>query len=409
MAVQVEKEKLAGWKRLPLSSNYAVAYAVKDADVDVVAAYPITPQTTVVEKIAEFIANGELDAEMIHVESEHSALSAVVGASAAGARAFTATASQGLELMHEILHIASGLRLPIVMSIATRALSAPISIWNDYSDLMNTRDTSWVTLIASSAQEVYDTVIQAFRIAEDPEVLLPVMVAYDGYIMSHTYEPVLVPEDPTPIREYAPKNVNRIRLDPDRPASFGTLASPEWYYEFKYQQVVAMRKALEKAREADEEYGRRFGRSYGLVESAYTDDADVVILAYGGLYGTILEAIEAMREKGVKVGAVRLRLWRPFPAEDLKKAIGSAKLVTVIDKAISYGARIAGPVALELISSYYEDAEKPLILSVIAGIGQRTITEKTIHDIVEYSFRVLERGRTPGESIYWGVRGVSYE
>ncbi len=402
-------EKQVKWKRLPLSSNYAVAYAVKDADVDVVAAYPITPQTTVVEKIAEFIANGELDAEMIHVESEHSALSAVVGASAAGARAFTATASQGLELMHEILHIASGLRLPIVMTIATRALSAPISIWNDYSDLMNTRDTSWVTLIASTAQEVYDTVIQAFRIAEDPEVLLPVMVAYDGYIMSHTYEPVYVPEDPEPIRRYAPKNYNRIKLDPERPVTFGTLASPEWYYEFKYQQVVAMERALEKARAADEEYGRLFGRSYGLVESAYTEDADVVLLAYGGLYGTVLEAVEQMRANGLRVGAVRLRLWRPFPAEDLKKAIGSAKLVTVIDKAISYGARIAGPVALEIISSYYQDADRPLILSVIAGIGQRTITERTIREITEYSFRVLERGRAPDTSIYWGVRGVKYE
>ena len=408
MAVEVEVQGVK-WKRLPLSSNYAVAYAVKDADVDVVAAYPITPQTTVVEKISEFIANGELDAEMIHVESEHSALSAVVGASATGARSFTATASQGLELMHEILHIASGLRLPIVMSIATRALSAPISIWNDYSDLMNTRDTSWVTLIASTAQEVYDTVVQAFRIAEDPDVLLPVMVAYDGYIMSHTYEPVLVPEDNAPILEYAPKNYNRLRLDPERPITMGTLASPEWYYEFKYQQVVAMKRALEKVREADREYGRRFGRSYGLVESAYTEDAEVVLLSYGGLYGTVLEAVEDMRGKGVKVGAVRLRLWRPFPVEDLHKAIGNAKMVVVLDKAISYGARIAGPVAMEVMTSYYGDPEAPSVLSVILGIGQRTVTERTIREITEYAFRLLERGRVPGESLYWGVRGVSYE
>jgi len=400
-----QEARIEGWKRLPLSSNYAVAHAVKDSDVDVVAAYPITPQTTVVEKIAEFIANGELDAEMIHVESEHSAISAVVGASAAGARAFTATASQGLEYMHEILHIASGLRLPIVMTIATRALSAPISIWNDYSDLMNTRDTSWVTLIASTAQEVYDTVVQAFRVAEDPEVLLPVMVAYDGYIMSHTYEPVLVPEDPQPIREYAPKN----QLDPKRPMSFGTLASPEWYYEFKYQQVVAMKNALRKVVEADADYGRRFGRSYGLIETAYADDADVVILTYGGLYGTVLEAVEAMRAQGLRVGAARIRLWRPFPADQLKQALAGAKLVTVIDKAISYGARIAGPLAMELMTAYYEDADKPLVLSIIAGIGQRTITEKTIRDIADYSFRVLDRGRTPGESLYWGVRGVSYD
>ena len=408
MAVTLQRARVE-WKRLPLSSNYAVAYAVKDLDVDVVAAYPITPQTTVVEKISEFIANGELDAEMIHVESEHSALSATIAASAAGARAFTATASQGLELMHEILHIASGLRLPVVMSIATRALSAPISIWNDYSDIMNARDASWVTILASTAQEVYDSVVQAFRIAEDPEVMLPVMVGYDGYLMSHTYEPVLVPSDNKPILEYAPKNYNRIKLDPERPVTMGTLAGPEWYYEIKYQQVAAMKRALDKAREADEEFKAMFGRGYGLVETYMVDDADVVIVSYGGLHGTVTETIDLRREKGVKVGAARIRLWRPFPVEDVKRALSNAKLVTVIDKAISYGARIAGPVALEIMSSYYHDEEKPMIMSVIAGIGQRRITEHTIKEIIDYSFKVLERGRAPGESLYWGVRGVSYE
>ena len=408
MASSVARARTA-WRRLPLSSNYAVAYAVKDSDVDVVAAYPITPQTTVVEKISEFIANGELDAEMIHVESEHSALSTVVGASAAGARAFTATASQGLELMHEILHIASGMRLPIVMSIATRALSAPISIWNDYSDLMNTRDTSWVTLIASTAQEVYDTVVQAFRIAEDPRVMLPVMVAYDGYLMSHTYEPVLVPEDNSEILEYAPKNYDRYRLDPDRPITFGTITSPEWYYEFKYQQVEAMRRALEVVEEADEEYKRRFGRGYGLVEEYMTSDADVIMLTYGGLYGTVQDVVDSLRSKGVKVGAVRLRLFRPFPAEHLAKAVKGARLVIVVDKAISYGARIAGPVAMETITALYGDPDAPEVMSVIAGIGQRTITEDTIKEIFDYGFKVLDRGRIPRESLYWGVRGVEYE
>jgi len=408
MAV-VEQTARTAWKRVPLSSNLAVAHAVKDVDVDVVAAYPITPQTTVVEKIAEFIANGELDAEMIHVESEHSALSAVVGASATGARAFTATASQGLELMHEILHIASGLRLPIVMTIATRALSAPISIWNDYSDLMNTRDTSWVTLIAGTAQEVYDTVVQAFRIAEDPEVMLPVMVAYDGYLMSHTYEPVYVPEDNAEILEYAPKNYNRIKLDPKTPVSIGTLAGPEWYYEFKYQQVNAMKKALGKVVEADKEYGRRFGRSYGLIEHEYTDDADIILLSYGGLYGTTLEAVRPLREKGRKVGVARLRLWRPFPVDAVREVLGGAKLVVVLDKAISYGAKIAGPVAMEVMTSFYGVPDAPMVMSVIVGIGQRKITEKTIADIVDYAYKVLDRGRPPEESLYWGVRGVSYE
>lgn len=408
MAVTVQEVRVE-WKRLPLSSNYAAAYAVKDLDVDVIAAYPITPQTTVVEKISEFIANGELDAEMIHVESEHSALSATLGASAAGARAFTATASQGLELMHEILHIASGLRLPVVMSIATRTLSAPISIWNDYSDLMNTRDTSWITIIASTAQEVYDSIVQAYRIAEDPQVMLPVMVGYDGYVMSHTYEPVLIPEDNEPILRYAPKNYDRIRLDPERPVTMGTLTSPEWYYEFKYQQVAAMERALEKAREADKLFAEYFGRGYGLVEEYETSDADIILVAYGGLFGTIKEAIDMMRESGVKVGGLRIRLWRPFPLEDVKNSLRNAKLAIVIDKAISYGAPIAGPVALEVISTLYNEPERPSVLSVIAGIGQRRITEQTIKEIVDYGQKLLERGRIPQESLYWGVRGVRYE
>jgi len=405
--VSIQKE--IKWKRLPLSTNYAVAYAVKDLDVDVVAAYPITPQTTVVEKISEFIANGELDAEMIHVESEHSALSATVGASAAGARAFTATASQGLELMHEILHIASGLRMPVVMSVATRALSAPISIWNDYSDLMNARDASWVTLIVASAQEAYDSIVQAYKIAESPDVMLPVMVAYDGYIMSHTYEPVLVPEDPSIVLEFAPKNYNRLRLDPDRPMTFGTIANPDWYYEFKYQQVVAMKNAYRKAIEVDKEFGKVFGRSYGILETCCLDDADVVVLTYGGLYGTFLEAIRKMRENGVKVGAARLRLWRPFPAEDVVRELGGAKMLVVVDRAISYGAQISGPVAMEVMNAFYGDPDAPSIMSVVVGIGQRTVTSYTVREIVDYAFRVLERGRVPRETLYWGVRGVKYE
>jgi len=392
------------WKRLPLNSNYAVAYAVKDCDVDVIAAYPITPQTTVVEKISEFIANGELDAEMIHVESEHSALSAAIGAAAVGARTFTATAAQGLELMHEMLHIASGLRLPIVMTIATRALSAPISIWCDYSDLMNTRDASWITLIASSAQEVYDSVIQAYRIAEDPRVLLPVMIAYDGFIMSHTYEPVYVAEDPKVIREFVPRRKTWLTLDPDKPITLGPIANPDWYYEIKYQQVVAMDEAYKVVKEVDEEFGRRFGRSYGVVEKYRVEDADIVLLTYGGLFGTVREAIDAMRKRGINVGGLRLRLWRPFPAEEIVESVKGKKLVIVLDRAISYGTRIAGPVALELMSAMYSMSERPEVLSVVVGIGQRTVTEEDIAEITALGMKYLEEKRIPNQTIYWGVR-----
>lgn len=396
------------WKRIPLSGNYAVAYAVKDCDVDVVAAYPITPQTTVVEKISEFIANGELDAEMVHVESEHSALSACVGASAAGARVFTATSAQGLELMHEILHIASGLRLPIVMSIATRALSAPISIWCDYSDVMNTRDASWVTFFVSNAQEAYDTIIQAYRIAENPDVLLPVMVAYDGYIMSHTYEAVLVAEDPTPIREFVPKNRSRIVLDPEKPVTMGPIAMPEWYYEIKYQQVEAMKNAYRVVKEVEQEFAKRFGRSYPIVETYRIEDAEVGILTYGALYGTLREAVDIMRGKGMKVGAIKLRLWRPFPYEEILNAVKHLKLLIVADRAISYGARIAGPAALEIMSLLYGESEKPEVMSVAIGIGQRTVTEEDFEQIAKLGMKWFEEKRIPRETIYWGVRGVTY-
>ncbi|RLG86651.1 MAG: ferredoxin oxidoreductase [Thermoprotei archaeon] len=395
------------WKRLPLNSNYAVAYAVKDADVDVIAAYPITPQTTIVEKIAEFLANGEFDAEMIHVESEHSALSALVGASAAGARVFTATASQGLELMHEILHIASGSRLPIVMAIATRALSAPISIWCDYSDLMNTRDASWITFINSSAQEVYDTLIMAYKIAEDPRVLLPVMSAHDGYIMSHTVEPVDVAEDPEDIRRFIPKRRDRINiLDPDRPVSIGTIVRPEWFYEVKYQQVVAMREARKVIKEAQEEFASRFGRRHDVIETHMMDDAELAILTYGGIYGTAREAVDMMRAKGMKVGSVKLRLWRPFPADELRKALSNVQAVAVVDRAISYGTPIAGPVALEVISLFYDEKDAPKVISFVAGIGQRTVTEYDFVGIAEKSLKYLSSGSIPKETIYWGVRGV---
>ncbi|MFN7105800.1 MAG: ferredoxin oxidoreductase, partial [Pyrobaculum sp.] len=266
-------------RREALTSNYAAAYAVKALDIDVIAVYPITPQTTIVEKLSEFVANGELDAELIHTESEHSALSAVLGAAAAGARVFTATSSQGLALAYEVLHIASAMRMPIVMATPARALSAPINIHNDYSDVMNMRDAGWVMYIASSAQEVYDTVIQGYRVAEG--VNLPVAVAYDGFLMSHTLEPVEL-NDEGEVAKFLPRAARPHVLDPRRPVTFGPLVSPDWYYEFKYQQVTAMNEAREWVVKTDMEYGQWFGRSYGLVEGYLLEDADYVVVTYGG-------------------------------------------------------------------------------------------------------------------------------
>lgn len=388
-------------KPRPLSTNSAIAHAVRDLDVDVVSAYPITPQTTVVEKIAEFIADGLLEAEMIHVESEHSALSAAIAASLTGARAFTATASQGLELMHEILHIASGLRTPLVMSVAMRALSAPISIWNDQSDVMNARDTGWVIYFVSSAQEAYDTVIQAYRVAEDSEVLLPVMVAYDGFVMSHTMEPV-VTEDSSLVLKYAPKRQFPYKLDPDRPVTIGTLAGPEWYYEIKYQNVKAMEKALDKAREADEEFKRAFGRGYGVVECFLCDDAEALILANSSYAATLKAVLPRIRREGLKVGLLRLRLYRPFPEKDIVDFLENAKSLLVIDRAISYGAPYQGPLANELAGLILKHDLSVNLVSVVAGIGQRRMVDD---DFVKLA-RLAWDARTVkyGETIFYGVR-----
>jgi pyruvate/2-oxoacid:ferredoxin oxidoreductase alpha subunit len=393
--------------RVMLNSNYAVAYAVRDVDVDVIAAYPITPQTGVVEKLAEMIANGELDAEMIHVESERSALSAIIGASAAGARVFTATSSQGLEYMHEVLHIASGMRLPLVMSVATRALSAPINIWCDYSDLMNVRDSSWTTFIASTAQEVYDTIVEAYMVAEDPRILLPVIVAYDGFWMSHIYEPLYVAEDKSYVRTLVPRR-DRVKLDPQKPVTMGALVGPDWYYEIKYQQVAAMSEAYEAIREYDRVIGRGFGRFYELVEAYKMDDAEMAILTYGGIYGSLVEAVDRLRGEGYKVCAIRLRLWRPFPVDDIVGVARGVSKLLVVDRAISYGASIAGPVALEVIASLRRASLDLDVVSYVAGICGRPVTESDFEGMFKLALKLGRRAREIG-TIYWGVRGVSYD
>ena len=393
--------------RVILNSNYAAAYAVRDADVDVISAYPITPQTGVVEKLSEMIAEGELDAEMIHVESEHSALSAIIGASAVGARVFTATSSQGLEYMHEVLHIASGMRLPLVMVIATRALSAPISIWNDYSDLMNVRDTSWITFIASTAQEVYDSIIEAYMVSEDPRILLPSIVAYDGFWMSHTYEPLYIPEDREVVSKMLPRRP-RYTLDPDNPITMGSIVNPDWYYEIKYQQVEAMKEAYRVIREADAKIEENLGRIYKPVESYMAEDSEILVLTYGGIYGTLQTAVDLLRSEGLRVGALRLRLWRPFPTRDLKTLVEDAKTLIVVDRAISYGASIEGPVALETIAALYREGLYPNIVSFIAGIGGRPVSEDDFRGMVKKALELGERALKIG-SIHWGVRGAEYE
>lgn len=384
-----------------LSANKAVAYAVRDVDVDVVAAYPITPQTAVVEEIARMVADGELEAEYVHVESEHSAISVLAGASAVGARVFTATSSQGLALMHEVLHIVSGLRLPVVMAVATRALSAPISIWNDHSDIMNARDAGWVIYFVSNAQEAYDTVVQAYRLAEDPDVLLPVMVAYDGFLVSHASEPVRV-EGRRAI-SFAPKRWRGLLLGGE-PLSVGTLATPDFYYEFKYQQVVAMRNALRVSERVDADFGREFGRSYGLFEAYMLDDAEVALLVTSSLWSPLKRAVERARREGIRAGGVRLRLYRPLPRDGLVKAVSGLRILGVVDRAIGYGLPVAGPLATEITVNVALQAEV-MVKSIVAGIGQRSLTHGDLLAMLRYLDKVKGRREEVRDTLFYGVRG----
>ncbi len=392
-------------KVVPLSGNTAVAYAVKSADVDVISAYPITPQTTIVEKLAEFIANGELDAEMIHVESEHSALSAAVGASAAGARVYTASSSQGIALMYEIMFISSSLRLPIVMTIAARALSAPINIWNDHSDFMAVSDTGWVMMMAENNQEAHDDVIIAYRIAEDPEVLLPVVTALDGYFMTHTIEPITVVEREEAL-DYIPKKRTWYSLDPARPITMGALGDPQWYFEFKRQQYEAMKKSREAFNTSVEEFSRRFGRRYDAVELYGDDNPDILIVAMGHVVGNLRAYLDRVRGRGVKAGVLKVKLYRPFPEDLILKHLQGVEMIGVIDRALVPGSTSAGPLYGDIVTTLAKHGFEARAVSFITGLGGRPVTHSHIETVL--SKLVDLKGKPvrelPKEPLFIGVR-----
>ncbi len=371
-------------KRLGLESSIAIAEAVKLASADVVSAYPITPQTHIVERLAQMVADGELDANYIPVESEHSAMSGCLGASAVGARTFTATAGQGLELMHEVLYLASSMRLPIVMAVCNRALSAPLSIWGDHSDVMAVRDTGWIQIFAENAQQAFDLTLCAFRIAEDPAVLFPVMVHIDGFHLSHVIEPVLVPE-PEEVNRFLPKFQPLYALNPDKPLAMGDFGTPDLYTEAKKSQDVALRNSTKVILQAWREFGELLGRDYSPVEAYNIDDADVLLLTMGSFSEVAMVAIDRLREAGEKVGLVRLRLWRPFPFQEFRRLVAQAKLLIVLDRAISFGG--PGPVCSEIQAALYPLEKRPKIASFIGGLGGRDISvegfENMIHRAVE--------------------------
>ncbi|MEM0000687.1 MAG: transketolase C-terminal domain-containing protein [Desulfurococcaceae archaeon] len=390
-----------------VNGDEAVAYAVKQSYVDVVAAYPITPQTIIVEKFSEFVANGEVHTEFIAVESEHSAMSACVGAAAAGARSFTATSSQGLALMVEILYIASGLRLPTVLAVVNRALSAPINIHNDHSDAYLMRDSGWIMLFVENVQEAYDTTIQAFKISEHPEVQLPASVHLDGFFLSHTMENIYMlpdeavyeylggPRKPVKVRiDYYDEEVDYV-LNPARPLSIGNLALYDYYFEIKMPQVKAMEKAEEVIKEVNEEWYKLTGRRYGngLVEPFKVDDADIVIVAMGSSVGTIRTVVKKYREKGVKVGLLKIRSYRPFPYKDLNELLGNAKVVAVMDRGIGPGS--LGALYLDVASALYHGNSRPLLVNYVYGLGGRDLSPGMVIQMINQLVKDLERGYIP--------------
>lgn len=368
-------------KRVGMEVSIAAAEAVALADVDVIAAYPITPQTHVVEHLAELVASGHLDAEFIPVESEHSAMSTCVGSSAAGARTFTSTSSQGYALMSEICYIAASLRLPIVMVTANRALSGPINIWNDHADLMMARDTGWIQTIAENGQEVLDLIFHAFKVAEDHRVLLPVMVNMDGFILSHMIEPMIL-LDKEEVDSYLPPFKPALRLDPKNPLTIGPVGMPDVYTEAKKAHDEAIKDSKAVVVEAWKEFGDRFGRYYNPVETYKTEDAEYMLVTMGSISETAMTAVDAMREAGKKVGLVRIRLWRPFPVEELFEAVKGAKALAVIDRAMTLNA-VGGAVCGEIKTVLYDRGVHPYVKNFVAGLGGRDVTVQNFDEMID--------------------------
>ena len=388
--------------RHSLTGNDAAAEALRQVNPDVVTCYPITPQTELMHKFAQFHADGLVDTEMVLVESEHSAMSAAVGSSAAGARTATATSSQGLALMIEICYIASSYRLPIVMPLVNRALSGPINIHCDHSDAMLARDSGWIQIWSENAQEAYDNTIQAFRIAEHADVQTPATINLDGFILSHTAETLDVLDDGDVKAFVGPYTPERPLLDTDNPFSIGALFLTDNYFECRRQQQAAIKGAVPIVEAVGREFGEMSGRPYGLYEPYQLDDAELVIVAAGSTTGTAKVAVDRARANGIKAGLLKLRLYRPFPAQQLIDAIKHAKAVAVMDRAISYGLT-GGPIFHEIRSAAYGQIDVPFA-SYVYGLGGRDIFPQEIESIFTDLKAVVDNGADVPPVKYIGVR-----
>jgi len=376
---EVMSENTANMK--VVEGSYAVAHAVMRCRPDVISAYPITPQTHIVENLSQMVADGELDSEFLTVDSEFSALSVLVGASAMGARSYSSTTSQGLALMNEVLYNVSGMRLPVVMNVANRAMGAPLNIWNDQQDSIGARDVGWLQIYVEDVQEAVDATLQAYKIAENPAIRMPVMVCMDGFVLTHVYEPVHL-LDQELCDQFLPPFRPADVLDPAYPKTFGAFADPSTYTEFRYQQFDAQLKSLDLIEKVAREFEQTFGRYYGgLLDGYYLDDAEVVLVTLGSVVGTIKDAIDAMRAEGKKVGLLKVRSYRPFPVQALRKALKNAAVIAVLEKDVAIGGE-AGLVT-DLKAAFYNSSIRIPIIGFTGGLGGRDITVKGIRKIVD--------------------------
>jgi pyruvate/2-oxoacid:ferredoxin oxidoreductase alpha subunit len=374
--------------RKVMTGNEAQAWGARLARAQVIAAYPITPQTTIVEKLSNFIAEGELQAKFLTVESEHSAMQACISASLAGARTYTATSSQGLLLMHELLHWASGQRTPVVMGVVNRAVGPPWNIWADHTDSMSQRDTGWIQVYCENNQEVLDMAIQAFRIGEDPEVLLPAMVMEDAFYLSHTAEPVEIPEQVL-VDAFLPPFSPRHLLDVEEPLGFNVLAGPDLYLEFRYRLHEAMEHAARRIEEVDEDYGRTFGRRWGgLVERYRCEGADVVLVAAGTAVSTARVAVDELRESGFRAGLLKMRFFRPFPREELRQLGREVDVVAVLDR--SYTGTRGGPMYTETAASLHDLPYAPKVTGFYGGLGGRDLSTEVLKSCFQEALKADE-------------------
>ena len=386
-----------------LSGNEATAVAMKQINPDVVAAFPITPSTEIPQYFSTFVANGDVDTEFVAVESEHSAMSATIGASAAGARAMTATSANGLSLMWEMVYIASSLRLPIVMALVNRAVSGPLNIHNDHSDAMGVRDAGWIMLFSENNQEAYDNMLMAHRIAEHKDVLLPVMICQDGFITSHSIENIELESDEDVkkfVGQYKPEHY---LLNDKEPMAIGPLDLQAYLFEHKAQQGEAMKNAKKVIKEVAEDFEKWTGRKYEFFERYKLDDAEIAIVCMNSTAGTTKAVVDKLREQGVKAGLLKLRMFRPFPAEEIAEALSHLKAVAVLDKADSLNAA-GGALFEDVTSAMYVNKKQVPMVNYIYGIGGRDTTEKQLESVYTDLSEIVKNGKIENPYRYLGLR-----